>query len=86
MATIQAIIDKYSDRLLVLENVVGVGEGRRDGKPVIVVFVTRKLPRRQLDAAQVIPGELRGYQTDVVEIGVPQVEEPPNAQQDPPNG
>ncbi len=66
----------YEKALLQKANVVGVGIGfrRRGGclteEPVIVVSVTRKVPRDQLDPPDVIPSELEGVPVDVQEVGV----------------
>jgi hypothetical protein len=54
---------------LALPNVQGVGIGERAGRPVVKVFVTRKVPIDQLRAEDVVPGTLDGWETDVEEIG-----------------
>lgn len=53
-----------------LPNVTGVGIGEKDGKQVIVVFVTHKVPETELQAQQVVPKMLDEYETDVQEMGV----------------
>ncbi len=66
---------RFEDYLLNLPNVVGVGLGikRKGGEylpePAIVVFVKKKLPEEQLDVTQVVPHEIEGVKTDVVESG-----------------
>ena len=52
-----------------LPNVTGVGIGEKEGKEVIVVFVTHKVPRRALQPHEIVPKVLEGYGTDVEEIG-----------------
>ncbi|MYT71055.1 MULTISPECIES: hypothetical protein [unclassified Streptomyces] len=54
-----------------LANVTGVGIGRdeRSGADVIVVFVTRKVPRDRLPADDVVPQELDGVPVRVLAIG-----------------
>jgi len=57
------------------DNVVGVGIGNKTVKgvkteePSIIVFVTKKVDRKELRARSVIPGTVRNAKTDVVEIG-----------------
>ncbi|MGH7486796.1 MAG: hypothetical protein ACREMY_14520 [bacterium] len=63
-------IRAHQDRLLQLPNVTGIGTGQKDGKPVIKVFVTHKVPDSALQPSEVIPNTLEGYPTDVEEIGV----------------
>ena len=52
-------------------HMIGLGRkeisGRRTDVYAIRVFVSRKLPRSALDQAQVIPAEIQGVPTDVVE-------------------
>lgn len=54
-----------------LANVTGVGTGRDEhsGADVIVVFVTRKVPRDRLRAEDVVPDELDGVPVRVLAIG-----------------
>jgi len=56
--------------LLVLPNVTGVGIGEREGKPVIKVFVSGKVPESTLAPDERVPASLEGYEVDVEEIGV----------------
>jgi hypothetical protein len=65
-----AAIRQAEGELMSKPNVTGVGIGKRDGKPVIKVFVTRKLPKSDLQASEIVPEEIAGYPTDVEEIGV----------------
>ncbi len=67
---IEKVKDKYEQQLMQLPNVTGVGIGEKDGKPVIKVFVTRKVAESSLRPHEVIPKQLEGHQTDVEEIGV----------------
>ncbi len=68
--SINTVKDKYEQRLMQLPNVTGVGVGEKVGKPVIKVFVTRKVDKSSLRPNEVVPKQLEGYQTDVEEIGV----------------
>jgi hypothetical protein len=67
--TIEAAKAKYEDQLMRLPNVTGVGIGEKEGKAVIVVFVTRKVSLSTLQPQEVIPRRLEEYATDVQEIG-----------------
>jgi hypothetical protein len=65
----------YEAELMRKANVVGVGIGLRQrggeptGEPVIVVSVTRKVPRRELVPDDVVPRELDGIPVDVQAVG-----------------
>jgi hypothetical protein len=56
---------------------VGIGpkvtNGQRTGVPSIIVFLTRKLPSAEIRAEHVVPAEIDGVQTDVMEMGVPRL-------------
>lgn len=71
----QAVKRAHEVRLMACANVVGVGVGlvQRGGRPTdqvgIVVMVSRKQPRSQLAAEDVIPSELEGVPVDVQEVG-----------------
>jgi hypothetical protein len=54
-----------------LANVTGVGTGKDDhtGEDVIIVFVTRKVPRNRLREEDVVPDELDGVPVRVLAIG-----------------
>lgn len=62
---------KYQDELLAKENVVGVGIGKkkRTGQFCIKVYVKEKKPVNQLKACDIIPRQLEGVRTDVVQTG-----------------
>ena len=76
MADIESIKAKYEDRLMQLPNVTAVGLGEKDGKQVIKVYVTRKLPEFALRAKDIVPRALEGYETDVEEIGAVHAQPP----------
>lgn len=65
----------HKSALLDKPNVVGVGlaHKRRDGKSIgqlcVVALVRRKLPRAGLAPQAVVPAEVDGVPTDVVEVG-----------------
>jgi len=60
---------KYEQNLMQLPNVTGVGIGEEGGRPVIKVYVTRKVPEEFLQSQEIIPRTLDGYETDVEESG-----------------
>lgn len=61
---------RHEGELLALPNVTGVGIGEREGKPVIKVFVTGKVPESTLAPDERVPASLEGYEVDVEEIGI----------------
>lgn len=67
---IAASLRRHEDRILGLANVTGIGIGENLGRPVIKVFVSRKLPADQLAPGQLVPATLDGYPTAVEEIGI----------------
>jgi hypothetical protein len=70
-----AIRAKHEARLRAYPNVVGVTEGTRMRKgkptnePVIAVLVSRKVPRKSLAKASLLPSHIDGIPIDVVEVG-----------------
>lgn len=66
---------RYRGPLLRLPNVVGVGvgfksvQGERSRIPAIVVMVSKKFPPVELAGGGLVPCELDGVPTDVVEMG-----------------
>jgi hypothetical protein len=75
MAKISAVIEKREPELYRYPNVVGLGASYRTkaGKPTdelcLVVYVEKKVPATQLSARDLIPREIDGIKTDVVETG-----------------
>lgn len=67
---IESVRTKHEDHLMQLLNVTGVGIGEKNGREVIKVFVTHKVPESELQAEEIIPKMLEGFGTDVEEIGV----------------
>ena len=67
--SIEPVKRKYEEQLMRLPNVTGVGIGEKDGKEVIVVFVTQKIPASALQPQEIVPERLEEYGTDVQEIG-----------------
>lgn len=61
----------FQDSLLVKPNVVGVAVGLKNGvgEPSVVVLVEQKVPVAALSAAEMVPKEVDGVKTDVIEVG-----------------
>ncbi|MFH2102018.1 MAG: hypothetical protein ABIJ39_01500 [Chloroflexota bacterium] len=72
---IRAIRKANQASLMAKPNVVGVGVGYRGHAGVqtdqlaLVVMVSKKVPRAQLSAEELIPGEIDGVPVDVQEVG-----------------
>jgi hypothetical protein len=78
-----AVVDEFLDPETKLPNVVGMGIGIKlvggdpergtvgepTGEPALIVFVARKVPREVLAENDLIPQELAGKPTDVIESG-----------------
>ena len=70
-----AVQEKYEEDLLSRANVEGVGVGLRmragelTDEVVLVVMVTRKVPRSQLAPEDFVPPEIEGVPVDIQEIG-----------------
>lgn len=71
---IAEVKDKYVYQLMRCPNVVGVGIGERNGRQVIKVLVTHKVPKSLLSPQDCIPTTLDGYETDVEAIGPPTIQ------------
>jgi hypothetical protein len=65
--------ERQANSLMALERVVGVGVGKKYGhdpnqsKWVIVVYVSKKMPAHQIDPRSMVPRQIEGVPTDVVE-------------------
>jgi len=75
---IREVIEKHGKELLKYPNVIGFSNlpqpRIRKGKviqeeQVLRVYVTRKVSKEQLEPSEIIPPEIEGVKTDVVEIG-----------------
>ncbi len=72
---IQQIRLAYQDWLMSKANVVGVGIGTRErqnqptGEIALVVMVSRKVPKNQLEVQDIIPSEIDGIPVDIQEVG-----------------
>ncbi len=74
-AKVQQIRQNYQDWLMSKANVVGVGvgirheQGKPTGEPVLVVMVSQKVPKEQLDAQDLIPSEIAGVAVEIKDVG-----------------
>jgi hypothetical protein len=67
---IEQVKERHENDMMELPNVVGVGIGEKNGKPVIKVFVTHKVELSSLKPKERIPKRLDHCDVDVEEIGV----------------
>ncbi len=71
----QEVKQRYEMTLLAKANVVGVGVGFRQrggestGHIAIIVLVTHKVPRAQLEPEDLLPSEIEGVPVDVHVVG-----------------
>jgi hypothetical protein len=72
---IKSVRDSHEQQLMQLPNVNGVGIGKKEGKDVIKVFVTRKVPEDTLGPHEVVPRAIGGFEIDVEELGVVSAED-----------
>jgi hypothetical protein len=76
MSEVSRAKDKHRGLILAKPNVVGVGIGYRErkGSPteelVVIALVERKLPKAGLEPEEMVPIELDGVFTDVIEVGI----------------
>jgi hypothetical protein len=85
MSTDQAIMAQavHEEALLSKRNVVGVAvgyknqEGATNGDVAVVVLVEQKLPLAALSVGDLVPRELEGMRTDVVEVGFLRAQQTP---------
>lgn len=70
---IRKIKESHENELLEIPGVVGVDIGQKkvDGKPTTIIairlYVKKKLTEEEIPAAEVIPKEIEGIPTDVIE-------------------
>jgi hypothetical protein len=72
--TIESVRQRFEAELLRLPNVVSVGIGAREGRPVIQVGVVETVPASRLRREEGVPDSLEGYEVEVVEVGRPTTE------------
>jgi hypothetical protein len=75
MEEIRAVKEKHGTAIMAKENVVGLGVGYKETKGVktdrlaLVVMVRKKVSAEELKEGDVIPAEIEGVITDVIEVG-----------------
>lgn len=69
-------LERHTAQLMALPNVVAVGVGEKDGRPVVLVGVTEKVPIEELAPEERVPETLEGHEVDVDVIGAPEIELP----------
>lgn len=75
MLNLFRILEKHRLTLLKKSNVVGVGIGYKQiareytSQPALVIFVVKKIPAQALARQEVVPPQIEGLTTDVIEIG-----------------
>ena len=62
---IREVLKRHTDELMAVPGVVGIGVGKSQGTPCIVVFVVQK----NAEVLQQIPKSLEGYAVSVEESG-----------------
>lgn len=67
--SIESVQREHEQQLMQLPNVIGLGIGEKEGKAVIKVFVTHKVPESALQPQEIIPKTLEECEIDVEEIG-----------------
>lgn len=67
----QQIVKEYDEELLQKKNVIGVGVGPKNGvgEQSVVILVEKKEDISTLDEGDVVPEEIEGVKTDVIETG-----------------
>lgn len=75
MDLVRSVKSRYEAELMAKANVIGVGIGsckqpnERSDEPVIVVSVTRKMARSELDPRDIVPTQLDGVPVRIEAIG-----------------
>ena len=67
--------ERHKESILAKPNVLGVGTGfkTREGKQLgdlcVIAMVSQKIPRAGLDPSELVPAEIEGISTDVIQVG-----------------
>ena len=75
MEKIKTVKEKHGAKIMAKKNVVGLGVGYKETKGVktdrmaLVVMVRKKISIEELKKGDVIPAEVEGVITDVIEVG-----------------
>jgi hypothetical protein len=73
-AEVEEVLNRYADELRKYPNVNGLGIRREslpdgDTKPVIQVYVSKKVPEEELEPSAILPRQLEAVNVRVREIG-----------------
>lgn len=63
--SVSDVLKSHTPELLAIPGVTGTGEGRTDGRPVVLVLVTRRTP--ELEAR--LPKLIEGFPVVIREVG-----------------
>lgn len=72
---IRKVKNQYKKELMAIPNVIGVGTGYKNAKGLatdkacLVTLVRQKLPKSALSSSDLVPSEINGIKTDVIEVG-----------------
>jgi len=77
MEKIQSALKNHKKKLMSMKNVVGVAVGYKESAAVstgapkmgVVVLVKHKLPETELESQHIVPKNVDGIETDVIEVG-----------------
>ncbi|HUG13797.1 MAG TPA: hypothetical protein VMM78_02170 [Thermomicrobiales bacterium] len=67
--SIDEVLRRHQSELMAKPNVQIVAQGEKGGRPVIIVYVTHKVPLAELQPDEIVPKRLGGYDVDVEESG-----------------
>ncbi|MGQ9611169.1 MAG: hypothetical protein ACUVWN_17860 [bacterium] len=63
--SIEEVIEKYTDELMSISGVVGIGQGIKDNKPCVMVLIIKDTP----ELKKKIPKTLDGYPVVIEVVG-----------------
>ncbi|WP_096190119.1 chymotrypsin family serine protease [Evansella halocellulosilytica] len=80
LAKVKKVKSKSNEEVMLKkQNVVGVGigikiqGGKSTDRPALITFVSNKQPLKSLSEEDVVPTTIEGVETDVIEIGLPEI-------------
>ena len=63
--TVREVLKKHTSNLMAVPGVVGIGEGKCQGMPCILVFVVKK----NKEMVRQVPNSIEGYTVQIKESG-----------------